>query len=275
VPANAFPSHFPQGLPGYVLKPSGGWTDVEAVAFERDPTARVPGQHTRSLVQRLRMRTLLTLGALAVATTLMGRRFGWHDPRFLGAEVGLLIAIFAISRWVLPLVDRHDRGAKGEEHVGELLEGLSARGWHVMHDASLGRGNVDHIVIGSGGVFTVETKSHPGPIKVGRLHGSVLSQAQAQRKAIEEVVGEHVEPLVVFSRAWVDRPLSRRKGVRVVPARMLVGYVERQPQRLDDRAVERARVRLARALAESHARTRPRTGPPRLGRRPVGSRSMG
>jgi hypothetical protein len=140
----------------------------------------------------------------------------------------------------------------------------------VVHDASLGRGNVDHILIGPGGVFTLETKSHPGPVRVGRMHGSVLGQAQAQRKAIEAIVGEHVEPLVVFSRAWVDRPLSRRKGVRVVPARMLLGYVDRQPQRLEERAVERAHARLARALAESHARTRS----PRLGRRAIGNRPL-
>jgi hypothetical protein len=240
------------------------------VALERDPTARAPGQYTRSIVQRLRMRTLLTLGALAVATTVMGRRFGWHDPRFLGAEVGLLIAIFAISHWVLPLVDRHDRGATGEEQVGELLEGLGERGWRVVHDASLGRGNVDHILIGPGGVFTVETKSHPGPVRVGRMHGSVLGQAQAQRKAIEAIVEEHVEPLVVFSRAWVDRPLSRRKGVRVVPARMLLGYVDRQPERLDEQAVARAHARLARALAEYHARTHP----PRPGLRAIGNLSL-
>ncbi len=234
-----------------------------SVFLERDPTARAPGQYTRSLVQRLRMRTLLTLGVLAAATTVMGRRFGWQDPRFLGAEVALLLAIFAISHWVLPLVERHDRGARGEEHVGGLLEGLPEQEWRVVHDASFGRGNVDHILIGPGGVFTVETKSHPGPIRVGRLHGAVLSQAQAQRKAVEGIVAEHVEPLVVFSRAWVDRPLSRRKGVRVVPARMLVGYVRRQPQRLDEQAVERAHVRLAGALAQSQAPT----GPARLRRR--------
>lgn len=228
-----------------------------SVRLERDPTARAPGQYTRSLVQRLRIRTLLTLGVLAAATTVMGRRFGWQDPRFLGAEVGLLLAIFAISRWVLPLVDRHDRGARGEEQVGRLLEHLPERGWHVVHDASFGRGNVDHILIGPGGVFTVETKSHPGPIRVGRLHGSVLGQAQAQRKAVEGIVAEHVEPLVVFSRAWIDRPLSRRKGVRVVPARMLAGYVERQPQRLDEQAVERVHARLAQALEQAHEPTRP------------------
>ncbi len=221
------------------------------VFLESDPIARAPGQYTRSIVQRLRMRTLLTLGALAVATTVMGRRFGWHDPRFLGAEVGLLAAIFVISRYVLPLVERHDRGAAGEEHVGALLDALAPRGWHAIHDVSLGRGNVDHIVIGYGGVFTVETKSHAGPIHVARLHGSVLGQAQAQRRAIERVAETHVEPLLVYSRAWVDRPLSRRKGVRVVPARMLASYLDRQPQRLEAEDVEVARERIAQAVLDA------------------------
>ena len=67
--------------------------------------------------------------------------------------MGLLLAIFAISRWVLPLVDRHDRGAAGEEHVGRLLEELPGRSWRVVHDASFGRGNVDHILIGPSGVY--------------------------------------------------------------------------------------------------------------------------
>jgi hypothetical protein len=223
------------------------------VSLESDPIARAPGQYTRSIVQRLRMRTLLTLGALAVATTVMGRRFGWHDPRFLGAEVALLAAIFVISRYVLPLVERHDRGAAGEEQVGGLLDGLTGRGWHAIHDVSLGRGNVDHIAIGPGGVFTVETKSHAGPVRVARVHGAVLGQAQAQRRAIERATGAHVEPLLVYSRAWVDRPLSRRKGVRVVPARMLAGYLERQPQRLEPEEVERARERIARAVLEAAA----------------------
>jgi hypothetical protein len=228
---------------------------IVVLSLESDPIARAPGQYTRSIVQRLRMRTLLTLGALAVATTVMGRRFGWHDPRFLGAEVALLAAIFVISRYVLPLVERHDRGAAGEEQVGGVLEGLGY-GWYAIHDVSLGRGNVDHIAIGPGGVFTVETKSHPGPVQVGRVHGAVLGQAQAQRRAIERATGRHVEPLLVYSRAWVDRPLSRRKGVRVVPARMLLGYLDRQPQRLAPDEVQDARGRLARAVQESAARRR-------------------
>ena len=220
-----------------------------------DPTALAAGQYERTTVRRLRMRTLVALGLLAVATALLGRTFGLRDWRFLGSEITLLAMIFVISRYVLPLVERHDRGATGEEQVGGLLDGLAGDGWRVIHDASLGRGNVDHILIGPAGVFTVETKSHPGPIRVGRVHGAILSQAQAQRKAIERVTGETVEPLIVFSRAWVDKPLARRKGVRVTPARMLAGYLERRPAALTREQVERARASVVAALRDYRAKS--------------------
>jgi Nuclease-related domain len=213
-----------------------------------DPTGRTAGQYARATVRRLRMRTLVTLGILAVATALLGRMFGLHDARFLGSEIALLVSMFVISRYVLPLMERHDRGATGEEHVGGLLEELGGE-WRVTHDASLGRGNVDHILVGPAGVFTVETKSHPGPVRVRRLHGRTLSQAQAQRRAIEQVTGVSVEPLIVFSRAWVDRPLSRRKGVRIIPARMLLGYLSRRQARLSPEEVEKVHGLLGAALA--------------------------
>ena len=144
----------------------------------------------------------------------------------------------------------------------------------MIHDASLGRGNVDHILIGPAGVFTVETKSHPGPVRVRRVHGATLRQAHAQRKAIETVTGAQVEPLLVYSRAWVDRPLASRKGVRVVPARMLLGYLSKRETTLSAQEVERVRARVAAALAE-HASARrgaalvrrPGTGAPRSGDR--------
>jgi len=214
-----------------------------------DPTGRTAGQYARATVRRLRMRTLVALGVLAVATALLGRTFGLHDLRFLGSEIALLITMFVISHFVLPLVERRDRGATGEEQVGGLLEGLTGDGWRVIHDVTLGHGNVDHILIGPAGVFTVETKSHPGPVRVGRLHGRMLSQAHAQRKVVERVTGARVEPLIVFSRAWVDRPLTRRKGVRVVPARMLIGYLSRQRPTLSLQEIEQADRTLHRALA--------------------------
>jgi Nuclease-related domain len=224
-------------------------------ALAHDPIARAPGQHTRAIVRRLRLRTLVALGVLAVATALLGRTFGLRDAWFLGSEVALLAAMFVVSRYVLPLVERHDRGATGEEQVGSLLNGLEGKGWHAIHDASLGHGNVDHILIGPAGVFTVETKSHPGPVRVARIHGATLSQALAQQKAIARVTGVEVEPLIVYSRAWVDRPLARRKGVRVLPARMLAGYLDKRKATLAPEQVRDARERVGAALHEHRARS--------------------
>jgi Nuclease-related domain len=224
--------------------------------LDTDPTARTPGQYARAAVRRLRMRTLVTLGVLAVATALLGRSFGLHDFRFIASELALLITMFLISHYVLPLVERRDRGARGEEQVGALLEALDGEGWLVIHDATFGNGNVDHILIGPPGAFTVETKSHPGPIKVGRLHGSMINQARAQARAIERVTGIQAEPLIVFSRAWVDKPMARRKGVRVMPARMLVGYLQKRSPRLVPAQVDEAHRLLAAELIEHQGRMR-------------------
>src|SRR5271167_1155099 len=221
-----------------------------------DPTGRTAGQYARATVMRLRMRTLVALGVLAVATASLGRLFGLRDALFLASEIALLLSILVVSRYVLPQVERRDRGATGEEYVGGLLDGLAGGGWRVIHDVSLGRGNVDHVLVGPPGVFTVETKSHPGPVRVRAVHGRTLSQAQAQRRAIEQVTGVSVEPLIVFSRAWVDRPMARRKGVRVLPARMLGGYLARGGATLSQEEIDRVHGLLATALADRQAQGR-------------------
>jgi len=223
---------------------------------DKDPTGRTPGQYARATWRHMRMRALVGLGVLATATALAGTSFGLQDWRYTVGEIGLLVTIFLIIRYVLPLVERQDRGALAEEHVGGLLDELPEGRWRVIHDATLGRGNVDHIVIGPPGVFTIETKSHPGPVRVSRLHGRTVAQAQAQGRAISWVTGSEVEPLVVFSRAWVDRPGARRKGVRVLPARMLLGYLRRGRRRLSPSDVEAAHRALGDALLEHHGRTR-------------------
>jgi hypothetical protein len=213
----------------------------------------MPGQHARATFLRLRLRTLVTLGVLAVLTTVFGRSFGLHSPLFIGSELALLITMFAVSRYILPLVDRHDRGAAGEEHVGGLLDELTEEDWTVLHDASFGHGNVDHIALGAAGLFTLETKSRQGEVRVRAIHGAVLRQAQDQRETLEGITGERVEPIVVFSRAWIDKPLARRRGVRVIPARMLLAYLRRHAHRLTPTQVEQAHTRIVAALAESES----------------------
>lgn len=62
-------------------------------------------------------------------------------------------------------------GADGEETVGARLEKLRKHGWHVLHAVPVGdRGSdIDHLLVGPGGVWTINTKTHPGGrVWVGR-----------------------------------------------------------------------------------------------------------
>lgn len=56
------------------------------------------------------------------------------------------------------------KGAEGEEAIGNRLEKLTKLGWFILHAVPVGdRGSdIDHVVIGPGGVFTLNTKNHPG-----------------------------------------------------------------------------------------------------------------
>ncbi len=54
-------------------------------------------------------------------------------------------------------------GRDGEKVVGQFLETLGERGYRVFHDVVGGNFNLDHVLIGPAGVFTVETKTYSKP----------------------------------------------------------------------------------------------------------------
>jgi hypothetical protein len=201
------------------------------------------------MTRRLALRALLGLVVVLGAGLGVGLIAGFRSWTFALAQLAAIAGITAIDRLATPVIDRWDRGARGEEHVGRILDGLAADGWLVIHDATPGRGNVDHIVVGPGGLLTIETKSHGGRIMVDRLDEGMLKQAYAEAKVVERLTGRPVTPLLVFSRAFLDRPVSRRRGVIVLPARMLAGHLARRRPELNADEVAELHRRLSAALA--------------------------
>jgi hypothetical protein len=209
---------------------------------------RVAGQHARRHVRVLAIRTLVAVGGIVVTTVVAALTLGWRSLGFVLVELAAIAGMHLLDRVVMPIIDRWDRGAEGEEHVGRLLDALAESGWRTLHDVSLGHGNVDHVVIGPGGLFTIETKSHAGRVKVAQLNPAWLKQAYAQRKLLERLTGKEAEALLVFSRAYLDRPVSRQRGVLVLPARMLAGHFARRARKLDTAEVDRIHSHLSAAL---------------------------
>jgi hypothetical protein len=154
------------------------------------------------------------------------------------------------------MADRAARGAEGERKVGAILEGL-APDWHVLHGVYLGHGDIDHVLVGPGGTFTIETKSNPGHIPVEDIYPQMLSQAYAESKLLAKVSGLDVRPLLVFSEAYlVGSVPAHRDGVTVLPARMLADFMARRRPQLDPAEVTVIAERLRLALEIDAAATR-------------------
>src|SRR5579871_2570121 len=81
---------------------------------------------------------------------------------FIGAAV--TGACFYRGRKVLAYLRNLRQGLDGEVAVGQYLdEWCRGRGYKVLHDLKGNGFNVDHILVGPGGLFTIETKTISKP----------------------------------------------------------------------------------------------------------------
>ena len=118
--------------------------------------------------------------AVMVVSGVAGGLFGSLLAPRVGLVVGGLAAVLA--GWRLRFRPSSDacawrRGAAGERHTARLLRPLERHGWVILHDLAVpgSRANLDHLVIGPGGVFVIDSKQYRGRLRVdpsGRLwHG--------------------------------------------------------------------------------------------------------
>jgi hypothetical protein len=63
------------------------------------------------------------------------------------------------------------RGAAGERRTARLLSQLERQGWAVLHDLAVpgSQANLDHLVIGPGGVFVIDSKQYRGRLQLDRF----------------------------------------------------------------------------------------------------------
>lgn len=152
-----------------------------------------------------------------------------------------------------------EKGAQGEVAVAHALEALP-EGWVVLHDLAWpGRpkANIDHVVIGPGGVFVVDSKNWSGTVEV---RGQVLRQNGRQREqavvsaadaatALQRVVPVS-QPCVGVLCFVGDNVLSGSvRDVMICSTSNLVTMLTSRPVALDPAEVE-ACARAVRSLAE-------------------------
>ncbi|MFI6443400.1 nuclease-related domain-containing protein [Kitasatospora sp. NPDC050543] len=144
-------------------------------------------------------------------------------------------------------------GLEGERIVGAGLEPLRIAGWKVLHGMPLPSGaDIDHVVIGPPGVFTINTKHHPdatvrvGDKMVGVNRNSFPYLANAEFEAsrtaalLEEWCGFEVpvHPIIAVVGA---RKITRAGAspVAVVAGEQIASNLPQTPTRLTPERVER------------------------------------
>jgi hypothetical protein len=153
------------------------------------------------------------------------------------------------------------RGAAGERRTARLLGPLEQLGWVVLHDLAVpgSRANIDHLAIGPGGIFVVDSKQYRGRLKLdpsGRLwHGryplaSTLQAVSFEADQAAQVLpdpGVAVVPIVAVHGAQIPWGKVVMNGVPIVPAQRLPSMLRQLPAVLGPERVvdlaDQARVR--------------------------------
>lgn len=99
-------------------------------------------------------------------------------------------------------------GADGEEVVAGVLDTAAARrGFGVLHDLAVpgSRANIDHVVVGAGGVTVIDTKAWSGPVVVGPR--GVRVGGWGKRREVEAIAAQVELVTDVLMAAGFDVPV--------------------------------------------------------------------
>ena len=214
---------------------AGTSADRPVVAMRVRATVGRPGGSAQARWRRLR----------AVEWAAWTRTLPWRVAAILGIgagvgvlgnlvapQLGLVVAALAAmaAGWGLRFRPSPDavawrRGAVGERRTARLLGPLERQGWAVLHDLTVpgSRANIDHLVIGPGGIFVIDSKHYRGHLQLdpsGRLwHGryplaptlrAVSFEADRAARVLPDP-GVAVVPILVVHGAQVPWGKSHRR----------------------------------------------------------------
>jgi hypothetical protein len=230
-----------------------------------------PGRSAQAKWRRLRVaewaawtRTLPWRVAVILAIGAGGGVLGSQLAPRLGLVLGGLAAI--VATWVLrfrpsPDARAWQRGAAGERRTARLLDPLERHGWAILHDLAVpsSQANLDHLAIGPGGVFVIDSKQYSGRLQLdssGRLwHGhyplaptlrAVDFEADQAARVLPDP-GVAVVPIVAVHGAQVPWGKVVTNGVPVVAVRRLPSMLRALPLVLGPERVawlaDQARIR--------------------------------
>ena len=107
----------------------------------------------------------------------------------------------------------------GERAVGQYLDNLREKGYRVLHDLVGDRFNIDHVLIGPAGVFTVETKTISKPNK-----GQAVIEYDGEHLTVDGFIPDR-DPIIQgkAQAGWLRELVMETTG-KDFPVRSIVLY---------------------------------------------------
>ena len=244
---------------------------------ERDKLLRGPGESLKRKIELMDenliyllmgLMVLPVLGGFGVLAGMQQAQLGSPSLR-MGLALGAALSLVAVGSWYLAKEasrrGNHYLGWFGERMTAEELAQLGQQGWRIFHDVPAESGkqefNIDHVVVGPGGVFSIETKMRrKGHARPGRKDHEVFYDGkelswpwkedrygldQAARNAtwlrdwLSLMTGERLEvtPLLVFP-GWYVVPPNAVHPVSVIHTSYLGGFVSRRKDVLSSKQID-------------------------------------
>ncbi len=229
----------------------------------KESPLRNPGQSLDDEINRLAAEDAFPYIAAASFGISMAGYEWWRSyfsaPPQPAALTLVAIGIIALAAAKLVSFRRKIRllslGRNGERIVGQFLEGLRETGFQIFHDVPGRNFNVDHVVIGPQGIFSIETKTFSKPVRGDAkvtfdgdhilVQGwapdrDAVVQARAQADWLRDLLLEStgrkalVRPVVVFPGWYVDgHPNGIKSDVWVLNPKALPAFIEHEKQVLE------------------------------------------
>lgn len=126
----------------------------------------------------------------------------------MGFVAGAALSFYVWLRESPPqYIERKKDGAQGERWTAKVLVPLEGENWFVSHDLASQSGNLDHVVIGAGSVFLLDSKNLFGEIT---MSGDSLI---VKRPLLEESYVEDVGKRARRQAKWLKFQLERISGL--------------------------------------------------------------
>lgn len=251
-----------------------------------DRLLREPGEHLRKRIDEFDEKFVWeiiggimgVILALALFADTLRKLFGWTPQTAVSLALLAGLVVMGISFWRIVALWRaradYYLGWFGERVVGEQLQLASVQGWRIFHDIPFVNNgvefNIDHVVVGLGGVFAIETKTRRKGKKArpgfdehkAYFDGRDLvwpwgednhGLEQAERNAlwlsnwIRTEIGDrvHVSPILALPGWWLEMKPSRESRLcQVVNPKWLPGLLARQKPVLTPKQIEQIALRL-------------------------------